>query len=180
MRKSASQRIPDGPIAICYVVLLLGSAPFVPSVWAFLERHVPWSPFFPYLFCSLLFILCFRGLPKRPFRILGFFLILGIFLWSMSCLKRPVERIHFIEYGALTFFLFRFFRHLVKERWSYGLSFAGGFLVGVADELLQGFLPNRVFDPRDIWVNAWAGGLGVISLTLFFAPSSLPMKKNKP
>jgi len=173
MRKSASQRIPDGPIAICYVLLLWGSAPFVPSVWAFLERHLSWSSDCPYLLGSLLFVLCFRGLPKRSFRILGFFLILGIFLLSMSCLKRPVERIHFIEYGALIFFLFRFFRHRVKGPWSYGLSFAGSFLVGVADELFQGLLPNRVFDPRDIWVNAWAGGLGVIFLTLFFTPTAL-------
>ncbi|MBI4436934.1 MAG: VanZ family protein [Candidatus Omnitrophica bacterium] len=174
MRKSTSQKLYDGALAIGYVLLLWGSAPFVPALWSLLERRFSWSPFLPYLISSLLVLLCWGYLPRRFFRILSFLMLAGIFLVSMSCLKRPVERIHFIEYGLLSFFLFRFLRHSVKVPWSYGLTLVGTFLIGVVDEILQGFLPNRVFDLRDIWINAWAGGLGVVCLSIFLTPSSFP------
>jgi hypothetical protein len=79
---------------------------------------------------------------------LGPLLALGLWLVPL-----PEEQVHFLVFGvfgALTFALFD------RPR-----AVAIAFAVAIADELLQGALPERVFDVRDIIVNsasAVAGG----------------------
>ena len=169
--KENTQKVFDGVLAMCYIVLLLGSAPFVPSCWFFLENHFQWYRVLPQLVAALLVIVLFCYLPKKPMRrVLGFSLFVGLFFYSMSRLERPVEQIHFTEYGALSFFLFKMARHGIRPPWCHGASVLGAFGVGLVDELFQGFLPNRVYDPRDILINLWAGGLGMFIFAYVLTP----------
>ena len=73
----------------------------------------------------------------------------------------------------LTFFLFRFLRHPLKSPLSYAGSVAGAFGVGVVDVLIQGLLPNRVFDPRDLWINLWSAALGMMVVATLSMPRTL-------
>ena len=92
------------------------------------------------------------------------------FLLCMDLVKRPVERVHFSEYGVLTFLLFRLLRHRDSSRRTYGWTLVGVCLIGFLDEALQGLLPNRVYDPRDLWFNGVAGILGLSAVILLFDP----------
>ena len=171
--KTSTQKVTDGSIAFFYTLLLLGSAFIVPSIWFFLERHFSWHNAIPQLLAGVFFLIFLYFLPKQPLRLLAFLIFGGLFFWSMFSLKRPVERIHFIEYGLLSFVLFRSFRHFLKVPWNYGAAIMATIGIGVVDELLQGILPNRVYDPRDIWINVWAGGLGMVAVFFCFSSHTL-------
>ena len=80
------------------------------------------------------------------------------------------ERSHLIEYSALSIFILNALQERSKQRQllvsPYLATFLLAFPLGLFDEMLQGFIPDRVFDPNDILFNALAIGLtiGVISL----------------
>ncbi|MBT8461962.1 MAG: VanZ family protein [Gemmatimonadetes bacterium] len=84
------------------------------------------------------------------------------------------ERSHLIEYGVVAVFI----HEALRERARQGrrvpvpafLAVVAASLVGVLDESIQVFLPNRVFDPRDIGFNVLAGLMAVLaSLILTWA-----------
>lgn len=80
------------------------------------------------------------------------------------------ERSHLIEYSALTIFILNALQERSKQRQllvsPYLATFLLAFPLGLFDEMLQRFIPDRVFDPNDILFNALAIGMtiGVISL----------------
>ena len=80
----------------------------------------------------------------------------------------PEERTHLIEYGVVALLI----HAALTERADGGgrvpapalFAVLGTALVGVLDELIQGVLPSRVFDPRDIVFNVLAGLLAVVAI----------------
>lgn len=78
----------------------------------------------------------------------------------------PVERVHLLEYGLLAVLLVRAFedRYGPVRTVSYAVSFV--FLLGFMDEILQGVLPNRYYDARDVATNVCSGlfGLGLLHI----------------
>ncbi len=169
--KGERQRVIDWFAVIGYVFLLLVSAGFVPLAWAFLERHFPWHSLLPQGVAGLFLILFIRYLPERSLKRYVFFIVGGAFFFAMNRLDFAIEQIHFVEYGLLSIVLFRGFRHSLSTTVCYGASFTGSLGIGFLDEWLQGILPNRVCDPRDIWVNTLAGGLGLALLACTGRPS---------
>ena len=99
-----------------------------------------------------------------------FVLLALLFFFSMSRLNLPPERIHFSEYGLLAFLLFRLLRHWDGSRRVYAWTLIGACLIGFLDESFQGLLPNRVYDPRDLWLNGLAGAMGLVAVMLLFDP----------
>ncbi|RLJ70441.1 VanZ like protein [Hydrogenivirga caldilitoris] len=83
-------------------------------------------------------------------------LLLGFIVTS---LERPEERIHFLEYGVLGFLFVKAFNSTDFRALTVSVLLASG--VGVLDEVIQGFLPNRVGDIRDAFMNVAGGFLGV-------------------
>ena len=72
-----------------------------------------------------------------------------VFFMFMT-LKLPEERLHFFEYGVLGYmggWVLDAVGHF-KHRFKTGLFVLFG--LGLLDELIQGILPNRVFDLHDI------------------------------
>ena len=78
------------------------------------------------------------------------------------------ERSHLIEYGVVAAFI----HEALAERASQGrpvpfypaLAVLATALIGVVDEFIQRFIPNRVFDPQDIFFNAMAGAITVAAI----------------
>lgn len=75
------------------------------------------------------------------------------------------ERSHLIEYSVLAIFIHR---ALIERRsqgkliaWPALLALVSAFIIGVLDEGIQFFLPNRVFDPVDIFFNGMAATLAI-------------------
>jgi len=76
----------------------------------------------------------------------------------------PVEAVHFLEYGLLGFFLFGALRFHINNRCIYFIAFLSGSLVGIFDEILQWIVPLRLWDIRDVGLNALSSGLFQIGL----------------
>ena len=80
----------------------------------------------------------------------------------------PDERTHLIEYGVVALLI----HAALSERADGGgrvpapalLAVLGTALVGVLDEIIQGVLPGRVFDPWDILFNCLAGLVAVVAI----------------
>ncbi len=78
------------------------------------------------------------------------------------------ERSHLIEYGVVAVFIYE----ALTERASQGrrvpipalLAVLATTLLGAVDEIIQLFLPSRVFDPVDILFNFLAGVMAVATM----------------
>ncbi len=114
-----------------------------------------------------------RGRPRaREWAVLGL-VALG-YLLVIPLARAPEEKFHLLEYGLLAGVIYAalserraalseptpsfFLRHLPLT--AFLLTAALGFL----DELLQGLLPSRYYDTRDVLLNALAGGLVIAAL----------------
>lgn len=81
-----------------------------------------------------------------------------------------VERVHFLEYGLVAALFHR------AERWRGGLvafvlAMLWGTLVGIVDEWVQWLVPVRSGDVRDVGLNAFAAGCGVLFALSLMPPS---------
>jgi hypothetical protein len=73
---------------------------------------------------------------------------------------RAVEHVHFIEFGLITWLFYRSWR--ARRDWSaLVLPVLAAFIVGIAEEAFQWFVPARVGELRDVWLNLVAIGCGV-------------------
>lgn len=84
---------------------------------------------------------------------------------ALARIAQPAERTHLIEYGVVAVLV----HTALLERGRGGapvdrpalVAFVVASCAGVVDEVLQGLLPTRVFDPRDIVFNIFAAGLAM-------------------
>ncbi len=72
-----------------------------------------------------------------------------------------MQRFHFVEYGLITFLFYRAWRPL-EDPSIVMLPALAGLLVGTADEWLQWFIPNRVGELHDIFLNGIAIACGLV------------------
>lgn len=103
-----------------------------------------------------------RGGVKEAFAAVG---VVAIYVLVFTRLTSPVERSHLIEYGVVALLV----HAALLERNRHGgsvpgpavVAVVGTSLVGLVDELIQWFIPNRVFDPIDIVFNTVAATLAI-------------------
>ena len=104
---------------------------------------------------------------ENPSRYIWLLFILVLALAIAHIPGTPAERIHFLEYAALSILWWRVLRHLSPNRQAtYLLVLVITASLGVVDELIQYLLPNRWFGLDDILRNASGGALGVMYLGL--------------
>lgn len=72
-----------------------------------------------------------------------------------------VQRFHFLEYGLITYLFYRAWRPL-DDPAILVLPVLAGLLVGTADEWLQWFIPNRVGEMADVFLNGVALACGLV------------------
>jgi len=106
---------------------------------------------------------------------------------SAAMLRMPsaevsaVERFHFIEYGFMTWLFYRAFGPLAPdERGADGALFIlpvlAGLLVGTADEAFQWFVPNRVGELGDIFLNLMAILAGLLMSVAVAPPARITVR----
>ena len=92
-----------------------------------------------------------------------------------------VKRFHFVEYGMIAYLFYRAWRPLADPA-VIVLPLLAGLIVGTADEWLQWFIPNRVGEIADVFLNGVAIGCGLVfsvgadppaGFSLRFRPGSL-------
>ena len=87
------------------------------------------------------------------------YLLFLLFLWVYLALWKianlPAEKMHLIEYCLLAIMVYNALKIDINP-YEWRLYIFGGvfcILIAFIDEIIQGILPNRVFDFRDIFVN---------------------------
>ena len=88
----------------------------------------------------------------------------------MSAETNAVERFHFLEYGVMTWLFYRAWHgHGPHDGSLIVLPVLAGVIVGTADEALQWFVPVRVGEVRDVFLNLAAIASGLL-VSLASAP----------
>jgi hypothetical protein len=176
--------------AWAYVVLMMAaiviSLPLTPILWrAALRAFGPRFNVIGYVLLAIVFLgftaYMIRSRARLGFS--GFPLLLTfalVYLWLLKYLCQvPADRIHLLEYGLLACLL----RTALRIDFSSIRAYVFGFLIaagfGVLDECVQHFLPNRVFEVRDILANVVAAGLGLLVVALLIRPDSVKTLSNE-
>lgn len=84
--------------------------------------------------------------------------VIGALVLGMSI---PEERLHFLQYGLMALLARRALSSRVGPGPQYGLAVLVAGLAGWGDELVQGLLPDRVYDLSDVLVNVLAAVLAL-------------------
>ena len=160
-------------IWVLIVVLAIYSTLVLSNRWAeALQNHGLFGVWFFLLGCLLvLATIITQGLKVRP----GgreIFISLGIaaaYLLVFVRMSIPTERSHLIEYGVLAILIYE----ALKERATVHtvpvpalLAFLLTIGFGTLDECIQAFIPDRVFDYRDILFNILAAFMAISSSIL--------------
>jgi hypothetical protein len=107
-----------------------------------------------------------------------------VLVWRLDIVQ---ERIHLIEYGLVGGFVYEALRERWSrpasarvpqprwQRWPAVVAVLVATLIGWGDELVQGLLPNRVYDLRDVLTNAEAAALLVVVLAARHALRPAPL-----
>lgn len=82
-----------------------------------------------------------------------------------------VERFHFVEYGLVTFLFYRAARPR-NDASVFVVPLLAGIIVGTLEEWLQWFIPVRVGEMRDVFLNAAAIVCGLLFSVAVDPPSS--------
>lgn len=85
--------------------------------------------------------------------------------------SRAVERFHFLEYGLIAFLFYRAWRPLGDPAIVL-LPILAGLIVGTVEEWFQWFIPRRVGEIRDVFLNLVAVGCGLLFSIAVLPPVS--------
>jgi len=143
--------------------------PIFPAIWTALAERIP-TVFHTVTMLALplgllalvIGLRLITGPQSRMFFCFTVFLCIGIWLLIRTMASAPAEQFHVAEYAVLAALVYRAPASGTGRRTRCRLALVFTFVVGFADEAIQYGLPNRVFDPRDIWLNWTAGGVGVV------------------
>ncbi len=138
---------------------------FVETTWnvSFFGYSVLFTISIAFLFG--LYFLWFRLKIRSLFNYLWLAAIAVVYIfYTLKLWGRPEEAIHFLEYGLLGFLLYKALLNHFHDKGIYFIAFAIGALVGIFDEFLQWMIPRRVWDFRDLGLNALSVGLVQIAI----------------
>ena len=121
-----------------------------------------------YICVSIFFlILMFSNIKNISKKQILYRIVLIIFFIALvgSVASLPEEKMHIIEYGLLGWLIAWAIGNNKKSKFFYmTLGILLGWIIGWGDEIIQYYLPNRVYDIRDVLLN----GLSVTIGFLFF------------
>jgi VanZ family protein len=152
-------------ILAVYLVFLFSTLGVAADWWDYLESRFGVALYLTFYFflIVILFFIAVRYLrinsnkPKTVLLSAALF-IYGVMLYFLR--ELPVEQIHLIEYGLLSFLVYLSvpFKKPLKR---YLFTLVAVSLIGYADEIVQFFLPGRYFTYTDVLVNALSGLCGI-------------------
>ena len=144
-----------------YILLVYTTLGVSPEVWDFIDGLLGGRG--PFVVMLLMILASFAVLVHMTLvkkerdtkEYLFFLLFLWVYLALGKVAKMPVEKVHILEYCVLGIMIYNALKIDINPYdWTlyiYGAVFC--LVVGFIDEVIQGILPNRVFDFRDIFIN---------------------------
>jgi hypothetical protein len=118
---------------------------------------------------ALLFGMRLKGLSRQNI----FWLLLAataLAYFTLGVKASAEETLHFIEYGALGFLVFRALAHRTRDIGIYPAAVVLCAAVGLCDETLQWLTPERVFDLRDVAFNTAGAAISQLAIAKGFSP----------
>ena len=179
---TSSLRLRAAPFVVAIVVslLLVLSAPFVGQIRSEIRRAFP-GQFVPIIGGIIgLGLLAAMAAAVRHIRErrslryggIALALIIASGYAALNASDNPesnvVELFHFLQYGLVSFLFYRAWRPL-GDLSVIVLPLLAALMVGIVEEWLQWFIPNRVGEMKDVFLNLVAIGTG-----LLFSVSVLP------
>lgn len=173
-------------LLIAYVALIYSTLPIMPGITAFfsslLGRNFAVAAN-SFLIAIIIIIFAFmfkyslirRKLISYIAAAVLFAVYLAILLFATPIIA---EKMHLLEYGFLSYLTLRAVRGAqpLWKRYIYVIFII--VLVGYCDELIQAFLPNRVYEPKDVFLNIIGGILGLLLIMLVKGPRRLTFLGN--
>lgn len=105
-------------------------------------------------------------------------LIGGGYMWVVAtpyAEVNAVERVHFVEYGVIAFLFYRAFKG-AGDLSVIVLPLLIGFMVGTLDEWLQWFVPVRVGEAHDVFLNLVSIGCGLLFAIALQPPDAFSVR----
>lgn len=125
-------------------------------------------------FLALLCFLIFKMKTRYLAQYLWLFATCGIYgYFTLRLRKYPEEAAHFIEYGLLSFFIFKALAHRIKDWTVYVSTILCVTVVGIVDEFIQWMLPSRIWDYKDIGLNTLSAGLFILLIWKVIRPGKI-------
>ena len=131
------------------------------------------------LIAVALLVFVWRRLPRTPATYATLVSIGLLTYYTMSLEYIPANRIHFFQYCPLAILGLEALRFRVRDRNVYLWALLLVSLIGVGDEFLQGLLPGRHFDTKDVVVNALAGLLALVFVGFVVREENYPWGKRE-
>ncbi|VAX38155.1 hypothetical protein MNBD_UNCLBAC01-580 [hydrothermal vent metagenome] len=88
-------------------------------------------------------------------------LLLAAYGYGVFTIQYAEEKVHFIQYGVLSFFAYRALRLDLPHLWAYFAALILSSFIGWGDEGIQHLLPNRYYQTSDVFLNIFSVGLGL-------------------
>jgi len=174
--RKISQKWRWGIVAI-YTLAMYIFLPYGPKFWLYVLRQ--WGDSINYLGWFFILVLgtyfllhlIFQRNEKDPFLYLAFFLIslTCVAILKYMCSTGP-ERMHPLMYGVLCCLIFWAFKNEAGKSRVYSYTLLLAFLIGMIDEMIQGLLPMRVFDIKDILMNWLSAVMAVLFIAFVLKP----------
>ncbi len=173
---------PSYTLAILYTLLIFLTIPYVRPIQKYVYSNLGKSAFgyFVLIILGVGFIGTFfylkhssgRKISKQNY--LWLFLVFSLYgYFTITLWKAPEEAIHFIEYGLLSYLVYRALRYHIKDVTIFFVVSLIIFIIGTIDEIIQWLVPSRYWDFRDVWLNFLAGGLFQICLWKGIQPDAI-------
>jgi VanZ family protein len=104
----------------------------------------------------------------------------GLYVYFTLQLKEhPEEAVHFLEYGLLSFFIFKALSHRIRDWTIYIITIFFVSIVGITDEFIQWLLPSRFWGYKDVGIDALAAGIFMLVIWQGIKPKTIssPVQK---
>ncbi len=180
-RSPKGREIWSWSLVILWSGLIFVAIPFVRDLVDFVREN--WDPvLFTYVVAACVVLVLISAvswlLKRRRLSVASYvwlFGIAGVVVYLIIDLESgsPVEAVHFLQYGVLSFLLFRAFAHHIGDFSIYAAATIVGSIVGMIDETIQWLTPGRFFDFRDVWLNFTAVALPQAALAAGIRPQAI-------
>lgn len=173
-------------VIVC-ISAIYSTIPVARSMQKFIYAHLG-PEFFTYSVIAAitagLLIICYLLITKLKVKNTSqyiWLIICGIILiyYTIKLRKYPEEAVHLIEYGVLSFFVFRALSYKIRDWTVYVTTVLIVSLAGTVDELIQWIIPSRVGHYKDVQLNAISGFIGILIISMGVRPGKINQPVSK-
>ena len=131
-------------------------------------------------FISLLYFFVLKLRVKSVSQYIWLSVCTGLYVFSTFQLRTyPEEAIHLLEYGLLSFLLFKALSHRIRDWTVYVSALLFVLFFGIANEFLQWTVPGRYWGFKDVGLDVIGGGILILAIWQGIKPKIIcePVKR---